>query len=330
MIMDISCDIIQDLLPLYAEDLTSGDSKKLVEEHLCGCDECTKQLGILKKAQAIPMDVEVNSLKRVEDTIRRRRILAVLTVLLFVITLGISGAMLLNAKIYLNAEQAVDYVEALDDGGIRVHWSDAILIAGTCSLGSDDPSSDELTGNYGIIVWTPLTNVLFPRERLSYEEMLAQLPEDIQPYYKKEEYNTKTYYLNGSATSQNFWYCSAKDGTGEKLLWDAGNPATDEPFIDVNYHTAYYCVILAVLSVMLIIPGRRFNNKWYGELCSRVSIFFGCLCLSVIIVTAGQFMELYGEFTEAFIDSAIVAVPMTLTALFTRQLYMLNKQDKGQ
>ena len=48
--MDISCDIIRDLLPLYAEDLVSEDSRKLVDGHLCSCDPCTKQLGILKKA----------------------------------------------------------------------------------------------------------------------------------------------------------------------------------------------------------------------------------------------------------------------------------------
>ena len=45
--MEISCDIIRDLLPLYAEDLVSEDSRKLVDDHLCTCDPCTKQLGIL-------------------------------------------------------------------------------------------------------------------------------------------------------------------------------------------------------------------------------------------------------------------------------------------
>lgn len=328
--MEISCDVIRDLLPLYAEDLTSEASNRMVDEHLCGCDECTRQLGVLKKAQVIPVDVEVKSLKRVEDTIRRRRILAVLTALLFVVTVLISGAMLLDAKIYLSAEQAVNYVEALEDGSIRVHWSDEILIAGTCSLGSDDPNTSELTGNYGIIVWTPLSNILFPRARLSYEEMLAQLPENIQPHYSKEEYNAKTYQLEDGAASQNFWYCSAKDGTGETLLWDAGNPAPKGPFVEVNYHLAYYCAALAVLAVLLVIPSKKFKGKWYGALYIRAATLCGCLCLSAVVVSGGQFMELYGEFTEHVTDSTIVAIPMTLTVLFAQQLHKLNKQDKGQ
>ena len=325
--MDISCNIIRDLLPLYAEDLTSPDSNKLVDEHLCKCDPCTKQLAILKKAQVIPVDVEVKTLKRLGDTIRRRRALAVLTALLFVVTVIIGGASFLDAKIYLPANQAVEYVEALDDGSIRVHWSENILIAGTCSLGSEDPNTSELTGNYGIIVWAPLSNILFPIESVSYEEMFAYLPEDIYP---KEEYNSHTYHLDGNAVNQNFWYCSAKDGTGDSLLWDAGNPDPIGPFIDVNYHLAYYCAILAGLALLLWIPGKKFNGKWYGELCIRAAVVCICLSLSAVIVSAGQFMELYDEFTEHVVDSVVVAVPMTLTVLFARQLYRLNKQDKGQ
>jgi len=118
--MEISCDIIRDLLPLYAEDLTSKASNELVDAHLTGCDECTKQLSILKKAQVIPVDVEVKSLKRVGDTIRRRRLLAVITVLLFVVTMITSGTMLMDARVYLTAEQAVTSVERLEDGSIFI------------------------------------------------------------------------------------------------------------------------------------------------------------------------------------------------------------------
>lgn len=330
--MNITCDIIRDLLPLYAEDMVSEDSKKLVDEHLCQCDPCTKQLAIMKKVQTLPMDVEVESLKRVGNTIRRRRILAVLTTLLFVVTVVMSGALFLDAQIYLTAEQAVEFVEVLEDGSIRVHWTDDFSIAGTCSLGSENPYSDEPTGNYGIIVWTSLSNLLFQNGIVPYEEMMAQLPEDIRNSnpISKEEYNTKTYQLEGGASAYNLWYCSSKDGTGETLLWDAGNPAPEGAFIEVNYHLAYYCATLAVLAVLLTLFGRKFGGKWYGELCSRIAILCGCMCLSAIIVSAGQFMELYGEFTENVINSTIVAVPMTFTALFGRQLYLLNKQDSGE
>ena len=37
------CKIVQDLLPLYAEDLLSEETKKFVEEHCDGCGECRGQ-----------------------------------------------------------------------------------------------------------------------------------------------------------------------------------------------------------------------------------------------------------------------------------------------
>ena len=42
--MNISCDVIRDLLPLYAENMVSTATRNLVEDHLCGCDQCTATL----------------------------------------------------------------------------------------------------------------------------------------------------------------------------------------------------------------------------------------------------------------------------------------------
>lgn len=42
--MKITCDIIQDLLPLYEDDVLSEDSRQLVEEHLAGCEKCRQNL----------------------------------------------------------------------------------------------------------------------------------------------------------------------------------------------------------------------------------------------------------------------------------------------
>ena len=42
--MKNSCDVIRDLLPLYADDACSEDSRKIVEEHLAECPECGSML----------------------------------------------------------------------------------------------------------------------------------------------------------------------------------------------------------------------------------------------------------------------------------------------
>lgn len=53
--MKITCNVIEDLLPLYVEGLTSDDTNFLIEEHLKTCTDCKKnnwkQFKILKKFQ---------------------------------------------------------------------------------------------------------------------------------------------------------------------------------------------------------------------------------------------------------------------------------------
>jgi len=61
--MEITCNIIKDLLPLYAEDLVSEDSKILVDDHLCTCDSCTKELAAIQKAPKVPLETDVKSLQ---------------------------------------------------------------------------------------------------------------------------------------------------------------------------------------------------------------------------------------------------------------------------
>ena len=42
--MNISCEIIKDLLPLYHDGVCSNESKVMVEEHLIHCESCKAEL----------------------------------------------------------------------------------------------------------------------------------------------------------------------------------------------------------------------------------------------------------------------------------------------
>lgn len=52
----ISCNVIKDILPLYLDDVVSGDTREMVEEHLESCDACRKEADILKSSIALPAD----------------------------------------------------------------------------------------------------------------------------------------------------------------------------------------------------------------------------------------------------------------------------------
>ena len=57
--MKISCDIIRDILPLYAEDMVSTATKEMVDEHLCECESCTAELENLRKPAKLPVEADV-------------------------------------------------------------------------------------------------------------------------------------------------------------------------------------------------------------------------------------------------------------------------------
>ena len=62
---NVSCDVIQDLLPLYYDDVCSDASKKLVEDHLIVCASCNNELAKIADELAIPtIEIEKNTADR--------------------------------------------------------------------------------------------------------------------------------------------------------------------------------------------------------------------------------------------------------------------------
>ena len=57
--MNISCEIIRDLLPLYHDNVCSEKSCKLVEEHLKTCEKCKLELS--------KIDTDIKGVNNMED-----------------------------------------------------------------------------------------------------------------------------------------------------------------------------------------------------------------------------------------------------------------------
>ena len=62
--MNISCNIIKDLLPLYHDEVCGSDSRRMVEKHLAECDNCTSELQAM--AEKIPMNKVKHNLQEAE------------------------------------------------------------------------------------------------------------------------------------------------------------------------------------------------------------------------------------------------------------------------
>lgn len=112
--MKISCDVTRDILPLYAEDMVSEDTKALVEEHLEDCAPCREVLQTLRDTVRIPVGAQPEALKKVSRAIIRNRLRNVTLAVL--VTLSVLGciAAYFTCPQYLTAEEAVVSVEEVD------------------------------------------------------------------------------------------------------------------------------------------------------------------------------------------------------------------------
>lgn len=105
--MKLSCEVYEDLLLLYNDGLCNEDTKKLVEEHLAGCERCSRYLKNMRLPEEIvkektvedgPVEnarAEKESIKKSFRKIRRRWIMSLL-VLPLLLVLAVPGMMIAN------------------------------------------------------------------------------------------------------------------------------------------------------------------------------------------------------------------------------------------
>ena len=97
--MKITCNIIEDLLPLYVDDMVSEDSRQLVEEHLKTCPACRKMQEEMMRENRLTATAKGNNLTQTNKTeaeplrkirrkIRKKRIASVLLAVILVVAAG--------------------------------------------------------------------------------------------------------------------------------------------------------------------------------------------------------------------------------------------------
>jgi hypothetical protein len=86
--MNHECSIVQDLLPLYQEDMVSRETKAFVQSHLERCQTCRWAWERMAQTEPVPADPTM-PLKTLKKRLRRRNMLAmVATVLVLAVLAG--------------------------------------------------------------------------------------------------------------------------------------------------------------------------------------------------------------------------------------------------
>lgn len=123
--MRIACNVIDDLYPLYKDDVCSGESRALVEAHLHECEECRKKfedVDVEIQSEPIGLDEkrQITELaKKWEMLLKKRAIraviktIAVMVVLLLILDFATAGKTK-NAKMTIDKSDRLTEAE-MDD-----------------------------------------------------------------------------------------------------------------------------------------------------------------------------------------------------------------------
>ena len=343
--MKISCNIIRDLLPLYAEDLASDDTRAMVDEHLCDCTDCTNYLETLKQGTMLPVESAPESLNKVKKTILRRRMLSVAAALLSLITLASLVFTFLFTPFQLTREQALDDFYVREDGAIVIDYS--TWVTGRSQSGWNEnwfinqysTRFDIILGNNRRSMWEiyGTDGVVTEEERQRYE--------NIEIIYGRFESADGKIHSDGPIpgeenggtiveweSEKNWWYSDPTGLGNDTLLHDAGQerPAMEDR---IQFAPAYPMIVFGgTLAALLLILLRKSAKKpWLKELETRSLILTLSLVLSTLFVSGGRIFTSYvgviNQYWGIFIP--MNAVFLTLTILFWRQLYLLNKEDNA-
>jgi hypothetical protein len=84
--MKIKCNIIKDLLPLYAEKLTSEESNSLILEHISECESCKNEYEKITEKVELPTNLnDYINLKKAKRKDRNNLIIGIISVVLFLL-----------------------------------------------------------------------------------------------------------------------------------------------------------------------------------------------------------------------------------------------------
>lgn len=89
------CAVVSELLPLYAEEMLSGDARNFVEEHIAGCGKCSAELENIRSQTTFPLSGDES---KAYHTAKRRRNMAI-TVLGIIAASSLAAAVILFALV---------------------------------------------------------------------------------------------------------------------------------------------------------------------------------------------------------------------------------------
>ncbi|WP_079478900.1 zf-HC2 domain-containing protein [Halobacillus salinus] len=214
--MKISCDVIRDVLPLYAEDMASQDTRDLVEEHLASCENCKKRLEEMRTVEEPPVDTDIAPLRNIQNTLRRKKLQTIILSVMVTLVFAVVTIAYLTTPAYISYdEDAVSVIEK-DDGTVLLNFSEEVSGFDVTKY----PSEDNSGYVYDITTWETIWH-----QKISSNNLENTV---LNP--------------NGETVASIYYYNT--DGSENTLIY--GDPITDGSVMTLPRLVLSYYLLFAV------------------------------------------------------------------------------------
>lgn len=320
--MSKDCSIVQDLLPLYAEDMLREETKEFVDGHLSQCAACRAKLDALK-ADVKPAPVSAQPLRDLKRQLRRKKLTAVLLAVALALTLATAGFAYLTAPQYLPYDETEWMItrspRALADGSIM---SDGLTdlsgiesisvnllkpVSGTKVTSTQDPDSGKTV--YFITAWrTPLdtwcgtfdvsdTGDHAQREANALLDALGET-ESARTLFTLDATNCTAIYYSPNNGQDDVLLCGSRSGDVISL-----------PRLALGYYVLLSLTLFITLGIAFFICRRKKAGKALGYLAlAPASYLAGHLLVKGFTTTSYQMQRDFSliVFAAVLIYSAVL------------------------
>ena len=303
--MNKDCSIVQDLLPLYAENMLREETKEFVDAHLAQCAPCRAELAALK-ADVPSAPVNAQPLRSLKKQLRRKKFTAVLLAVTLALTLAAAGFAYLTAPQYLPYSETEWTVarspRALADGSIMADGLTDLSgvesisvnlltpVSGTEVTSTQEPDSGKTV--YFITAWrTPLDTWRGAFDEAGAGHTVEQVQREadaLQGALGKVE-SARTLFTLDTANCAAVYY-SSNNGQDDVLLCGSRDGGIISlPRLALGYYVLLSLALLIPLSIAFFLCRRKKAGKALGHLALIPACYLvGHLLVKGFVTTSYQ------------------------------------------
>ena len=329
--MNKDCSIVQDLLPLYAEDMLREETKEFVDGHLAQCEACRTELTALKTEDVTPASVSAQPLRDLKKQLQRKRFTAVLLAVTLALTLATAGFAYLTAPQYLPYNETEWMItrspRALADGSIMADGLTDLSgiesisvnlltpVSGTEVTSTQEPDSGRTV--YFITAWrTPLdtwcgtfdvsdTGDHAQREANALLDALGET-ESARTLFTLDATNCTAIYYSPNNGQDDVLLCGSRDGGVISL-----------PRLALGYYVLLSLTLFITLGIAFFICRRKKVGKMLGYLALiPASYLLGHLLVKGFATTSYQMQR---DFSLIVLTAALLYAAALLGRRFLYQ-----------